>query len=82
MHYQKTDLDLNFLQAGAVTPINDTLYIFMPKSGGPCNESMEFNGKHLERPEIKEVPILQSPPASEGMSDSFLLSGQKLKRKM
>ena len=45
-----------------MTPVNGTLYIFKPKSGGPCNENSEFNGKHFERPEIEEAEVPVNEP--------------------
>ena len=49
-------------QAGHVTPItNDTLYVFKPMSGGPCDEDKQFAGKHFERPVIETAQVPESP---------------------
>ena len=40
-----------------VTPVEDTLYIFKPFSGGRCNGDMMFAGKHFERPIIGEAEV-------------------------
>ena len=48
---------ISFLKAFAVTPVDGTLYVFKPTSGGPCNDAREFAGKHFARPEIEEDEV-------------------------